>query len=136
MVLPEYADCHGRNPAPEKYPLVLCAGVRRPQFFHSRTYRMPWLSDLEHHTLLDIHPEDAARLGIKDGDEVELTTPVGSHSYRACLNTGVLPGSVNVLHDDGNEQNINDLVSADYYDPISGFPGFRCYFCSVRRKER
>lgn len=43
----------------EAYPLILNTGSRKPQLFHARTYRVPWLAGLEEATLVEIHPKDA-----------------------------------------------------------------------------
>lgn len=129
--LPVFRPCMEQNPAPEKYPFILCAGGRRPQFFHSRTYRVPWLANLEPHTLASLNPADAERLGIQDGGRLKVKTPIGERTYLAETVPGVLPGVIYIVHDDEGDQNVNDLIAADYLDPLSGFPGYRCYFCRV-----
>ena len=142
-VLEKYSDLPGHDPLPvytdwrdvigdrEKYPLILSTGGRKPQLFHSRTYRMSWISGLEPHTLADMSPADAERLGIRDGDPVELSTPLGSLKLVASIDHGVREGEVFVFHDDPYA-NINRLIAGDYIDPISGFPGFKSYICSVK----
>lgn len=42
--LPVYHDFREKLPMDE-YPLILTTGSRKPQLFHSRTYRMPWLAN-------------------------------------------------------------------------------------------
>ena len=44
--------------------------------------------------VLKINPADAARLGIKDGDDVRVTSPVASIEVKARLWEGVRPGTV------------------------------------------
>lgn len=141
-VLEQYGECEGHEPLPvytdwrekaglgEEYPFVLCTGARKAHFFHSRTYRMGWISGLENHTLATICPADAEALGVKDGDKVRLTTPVGSMEYVVDMDHGVKSGVVHVYHDDP-EQNINFLLDDRYSDPISGFPGYRSYVCRL-----
>lgn len=58
----------------EAYPLILNTGSRKPQLFHARTYRVPWLAGLEKATLVEIHPEDAKKYGIADGDMVRVSS--------------------------------------------------------------
>ena len=142
-MLEKYSDLPGHDPLPvytdwrdvigdrEKYPLILSTGGRKPQLFHSRTYRMSWISGLEPHTLADMSPADAERLGIRDGDPVELSTPLGSLKLVASIDHGVREGEVFVFHDDP-DANINRLIAGDYIDPLSGFPGFKSYICSVK----
>lgn len=134
-VLPEFQAPAELNPDPEKYPLTLCVGAKRPQFFHSRTYRLPWLANLEPHTVANVSPATAQRLGLKDGQAVKVTSPVAERIYRLEVDTGLLDGVVHLCHDDEGDQNGNDLIDAEYGDPISGFPGFRCYFCGITPLE-
>lgn len=132
--LPEFHDPGELNPDPEKYPFTLCVGTKRPQFFQSRTYRLPWLAGLEPYDIVNICPEDAAAMGVKDGDKLRITTPTASAVYTVEVDSGILKGSVYILHDQP-ENDGNVLIGADYYDPISGFPGFRCYFCGLEAVE-
>lgn len=134
-VLPEFTDPAQQNPDPERFPLTLCVGAKRPQFFHSRTYRLPWLAGLETHTVVNTSPALAERLGLQNRQIVTVTTPVAKQSYPLEIDSGLRDDTVHLCHDDDGGQNGNDLVSADYLDPISGFPGFRCYFCNLSRAE-
>ena len=144
-LLERYAEHEGHDPLPlytdwrddglkEEYPFILCTGARKAHFFHSRTYRMDWISGLEPHTLATISPVDAEVIGVKDGDWVRLTTPIGSAEYMVDVDHGVKPGVVHAYHDDP-ERNINFLLDDQYNDPISGFPGYRSYFCRLEKAE-
>ena len=81
--------------------------------------------------VLRLNPADAERLGIQDGGRLKVKTPIGERTYLAETVPGVLPGGIYIVHDDEGDQNVNDLIAADYLDPLSGFPGYRCYFCRV-----
>lgn len=128
--LPVYTDWREKAGFGEEYPWILCTGARKAHMFHSRTYRVDWLSGLEPHTLAAISPADAEKLGVAQGDAVRLTTPVGSMEYTVDIDHGVKPGVVHVYHDDP-EQNINWLLDDQYNDPISGFPGYRSCACRL-----
>lgn len=130
--LPVYHDWRDTVGDREKYPMVLVTGGRKPQLFHSRTYRMKWISNLEPHTVAVIGIKDAERLDVKDGDAVTVETPVGKLDYMVSIDSGVLPGVVHIVHDDG-EQNVNLLMEDTYIDPISGFPGFRSFICNIHK---
>ena len=129
--LPEWQDYRKTLPMAE-YPFILATGTRLPQLFHSRTYRMPWLTELEKPDKVEIHPDDAAALSIAQGDIVRLSTPLGSVELWADLRVECLPGVVNVYHGSGSKD-INYLLDAGYLDPVSGFPGFKSYCCKIER---
>ncbi|MBR5284438.1 MAG: molybdopterin-dependent oxidoreductase, partial [Clostridia bacterium] len=131
--LPVYHDYREKLPL-EEYPLILSTGSRKPQLFHSRTYRMPWLAKLEQYPLLEVHPTDAKKYGLTEGDVVALSTPVGTMDFVMTENTGTLPGTVNIYHGAG-DQDINYIFDDNYLDPISGFPGFKSYCCRLTKKE-
>lgn len=130
--LPIYRDFREQLPM-EEYPLILATGSRKPQLFHSRTYRLPWLANLEETPVIDIHPEDARKLSLENGEEVVLRTPVGAMELSVNLDSSCLPGVVNVYHGAG-EKDINYLVDDKYLDPISGFPGYKSYCCRIEKK--
>lgn len=129
--LPIYKDFRDQLPM-DKYPLILTTGTRKPQLFHSRTYRLPWISRLEMSPVVEMHPQDAGELDICDGDSVLLTTPVGTMTMTAVLDTSCLKGAVNVYHGAGNKD-INLLLDDKYVDPISGFPGYKSYCCKIEK---
>ncbi len=133
--LPVYTDWRGKAGLGEEYPMILCTGARKAHFFHSRTYRMDWLSGLERHTLAAISPIDAEKLGLAEGDPVRLTTPIGSMEYTVSIDHGVKPGVVHVYHDDP-KHNINCLLDDQYNDPISGFPGYRSWVCRLEERGK
>lgn len=117
-----------------QYPLILSTGNRKPQFFHARVYRMAWLSNIEKATLVEIHPEDGEKYHIKDGATVKVVSPSGEMVGIAAYTIAGKPGVVNIYH--GNPKgDANELIGKDYLDPISGFPGYRSYFCRIERVE-
>ena len=131
--LPTYRDYRKELPLDE-FPLILSTGSRKPQLFHSRTYRHSWLADLEKYPLVEIHPDDAQKYNISDGDLVTLTTPVGAMDFVLSENTSTLKGTVNIYHGAGTDD-INYIMDDNYLDPISGFPGFKSYCCRLSKKE-
>jgi anaerobic selenocysteine-containing dehydrogenase len=146
--LAEYAESHGyealpiyRPPryspeaAPElaaEYPFILNTGSRLPMFVHSRTFRVPWNRMLRPRAAADLHPADAARLGVSQGDRIRISTPSGSIEVDANLTGSGLPGVVHMYHG-YREADVNTLFEPDYQDPISGFPGYKSLLCQVQR---
>ena len=147
LVLERYRESHGYEGLPvyhdyraetkidrNQYPLILSTGNRKPQFFHARVYRMAWLSNIEKATLVEIHPEDGEKYHIKDGATVKVVSPSGEMVGIAAYTIAGKPGVVNIYH--GNPKgDANELIGKDYLDPISGFPGYRSYFCRIERVE-
>lgn len=118
----------------ETYPLILNTGCRKPQYFHARTYRMSWLDGLQQSPLIEMHPEDAKSKGIEEGDAVTISSPAGAVNGTAAYNISGRPGVVYMYHGDGRGD-ANELIDKDYLDPISGFPGYKSYFCNVKKTE-
>jgi anaerobic selenocysteine-containing dehydrogenase len=117
----------------KKYPFILNTGSRLPMFVHTRTYRLSWTSSLRpNHPCADLNSEDAAKLGIKQGDTIRIASPKDSVTVKANLTQMVQPGVVHIYH--GNQQaDANLLFEADYLDPLSGFPGFKSALCKVEK---
>jgi anaerobic selenocysteine-containing dehydrogenase len=114
------------------YPLVLGTGTRLPMFIHSRMFRIPWTRSLRRDPMVDLNPVDAATYGIVQGDRVELSTPFGSIRVKANVTELARAGVAHMFHD-YPEADVNTLLSGDYLDPISGFPGFKASLCAVKK---
>ena len=146
-VLEAYRDSHGYEGLPvyrdyreesgvdrEQYPFILNTGSRKPQYFHSRMNRIPWVAALEEATLVEMHPSDLEALKIQEGEQVTVLSPGGKMDGIAAAVRNNLPGVVHIYH--GNKKGeANELIPLSYLDPISGFPGYKSYFCTVKRKE-
>lgn len=130
--LPVYHDFRKQLPM-DQYPMILATGSRKPQLFHSRTYRMSWLRNLELYAVIDMHPDDAEKLQLENDELVEIETPVGKMDLKVCIDSSNLRGMVNVYHGAG-KKDINLLLDKEYLDPISGFPGYKSYCCVIRKK--
>ncbi len=89
---------------------------------------------LEPVALIDIHPEDAAKYDVSNGETVILRTPQGTLELQINYDSSCLKGVVNVYHGAG-EKDINLLMGENYLDPVSGFPGFKSYCCRIEKKE-
>ena len=44
------------------------------------------------------------------------------------------PGIVHVYHGNAKGE-ANDLIDRNYLDPISGFPGYKSYFCKIEKEK-
>ncbi len=112
------------------YPLLLNTG-RTVEHWHTRTKtgRVPILEALAPEAWVEIHPKDAADLGLSSGDLVTISSTRGSVArIRARVTAIVRPGEVFVpFHWD--ERCANRLTD-DQFDPISREPNYKQ--CAVR----
>ena len=143
LVMEKYRESHGirglpvyceyRDAQPYRsgeYPLILNTGSRRPQWFHARMYRIPWLARLEKAPLVQIHPSDGAGYGIREGQRVRVVSPAGSITGYAEYNIAQKQGVVHIYHG-LKGADANELIPESWKDPVSGFPGYKSYFCRI-----
>ncbi len=133
--LPSYRDPLEDQNDPEtkeKYPFYLCTGARLAHAVHSRTHEVPWLRSIRPDPLVEIHPDDAKRLGVKDGDDVLMSSPYGEITMKAKLTIKNKPGVVLALHG-YTEANVCDLEGRDHLDPYSGYPGHKGMRCNITK---
>lgn len=116
----------------EEYPFVAMCGARLPYAMHSRCHKVPQLRKLRPEPLVDICPEDAERLGIVKGDNVEIFNSVGSIVMKANPNKRIAPGEISMYHG-YEEANSNELIPIDLLDPYTGFPAYKQVNCNIRK---
>ena len=58
---------------------------------NGHTHNVPWLFDLFPAARLWIHPETAAKIGLKDGDKVEYESSTGKYQAKVLITAGVRP---------------------------------------------
>ena len=112
-----------------EYPLVLNTG-RQLQHWHTGTMtrRSRALDAIAPEAMVEIHPEDAARLGIAERELVRVSSRRGSIRLRARLTDDVQVGSVFIpMH--YREAAVNELTDPSL-DPFGKIPEFK--FCAVR----
>jgi anaerobic selenocysteine-containing dehydrogenase len=81
--------------------MVLLPTFRLPTLIHTRSGNAKWLQELSHTNPLWVHPEDAGRIGIADGDLVRVATAIGYFVPRAWVTEGIHPGIVACSHHTG-----------------------------------
>ena len=87
---------HWRNLADGEMPLV--PTFRLPTLIHTRSGNAKWLQELSHTNPLWVHPRDARRLGLADGDLVRVSTKIGWFVPRVWVTEGIHPGVVACSH--------------------------------------
>lgn len=82
----------------EKYPLVLTTGARPWAFFHSEQRQVKRLRKIKPDPQIEIHPQTAENLGIKNGDWVWIENDFGKCKQRAKITPIVDPRVVAADH--------------------------------------
>jgi anaerobic selenocysteine-containing dehydrogenase len=126
------------------YPYILITGRRLPGFFHTENRQLPWMRELHRDPVVEIHPETAAKEGLREGDWVIIESPRGKARQRAKLFAGIDPRVVSAEHgwwfpektDPGHgwdESNINVLTDNAYEscDPAMGATPVRTLLCKI-----
>ncbi len=111
------------------WPLTLNTGRYRDQWHTmTRTGLSPKLARHREEPLVEIHPDDAARLGLKEGDIVRVATPQGESLFRAMPSEGQRCGDIfTPIHwtDRQSTGGRTGLLPRPLTDPHSGQPGFK-----------
>jgi anaerobic selenocysteine-containing dehydrogenase len=113
------------------HPLILTSGGRSRNYTNSQGRLLETLRVREPNARLQIHPADATARAVREGDRVEVTSPVGSIVMKAWVTNIVPQGVVHAFHGWAGH-NVNELIPDVGLDPISGFPPFKSSLCEVR----
>jgi sulfite reductase (NADPH) flavoprotein alpha-component len=121
------------------YPFVLNTGRLQHQWHTlTKTGKVASLNRLNPGPFVELHPADAARLAVKDGDYLEIRSRLGRAVLPAVVTERVLPGGCFApFHWSdlfGEHLSIN-AVTLDEVDPISRQPGFKYCAVSLQRVE-
>lgn len=127
----------------EKYPLTLITGSRQQPYFVSNNRQIRSLRKLEPFPLVSIHPETAARYGIREGDWVWIENEKGRITQKAVFSPLLKPDVINCQFgwwypeagapDYGwRESNINMLTYLDgEHDAYMGSYRMRALLCRI-----
>ena len=77
---------------------LMTTGARQPVYFHSEHRQLPWCRELWPAPRLEMNPNDAARLGLEQGDWVWIESPWGKVREVLDLHYGISKGVVNANH--------------------------------------
>jgi anaerobic selenocysteine-containing dehydrogenase len=76
----------------------LLPNFRLPQHIHSRSANAKWLVEIAHRNPIWIHPSDAAKLGVAEGDLLKIETEIGWFVDKVWVTEGIKPGVVGCSH--------------------------------------
>ena len=138
---PEYQE-KGVTPD-EDYPLQLSGG-KLAAHCNVHTQNNPYLTEITPENWVEISPEDATKNHIKDGDYVEISSPLAKTTIMAKVTERVQPGVATVRHGHGfgrwgggslakgKGAHINPLVDSQV-SPVSGANAYFECKVSIRK---
>nr|WP_246067089.1 molybdopterin dinucleotide binding domain-containing protein [Cytobacillus solani] len=116
----------------EDYPFTLTTG-RRYESYNTHTQTRFYAGGVkikQTEESLDIHPDDAAKLGIETGELVEISSRRGSLQVKVKVTEQVAPGLVFMsFHFSDVPTNV---LTINEFDPISGTAEFKACAVNIR----
>jgi anaerobic selenocysteine-containing dehydrogenase len=128
-----------------KYPMTLLTGVKTRVFWHSDGRQLDWARKKLRDPEIEIHPKDAAKRGIKEGDWVWVESTRASRvKLKAKISEVVPEGVASAQHawwfpekpppEHGCfDSNINVITIDIPCDPISGTPTYKGLLCEITK---
>jgi anaerobic selenocysteine-containing dehydrogenase len=129
------------EPAPDpQRPFILAAGERR-SYNANQIYRDPAWRKVDPHGALRLHPDDAAALGLGDGDAATVESERGAIDVVVELDDSVRRGVATLPHGYGTRfrggtavgPELNRLTSAAHCDPLTRTPYHKYVPVAIRR---
>jgi anaerobic selenocysteine-containing dehydrogenase len=126
----------------KEYPFILTTGAKMKDFFHSEGRQIASLRRRNPDPLVEIHPETAASLGIREKDWVWIETLHGRVKMRAKVFDGIARDVVSAQHawwfpEEGppeygwKKSSVNLLFGDMEYDPDTGSESLRSALCRI-----
>lgn len=118
-----------------EYPLYLTTG-RVVEHWHTATMtrNAGGLRKANLEAVLEIHPEDAKRIGAGGADKVRVRSRRGSGVYRVKITETARPGTVFVhMHD---PERLANAITIDALDPVSKEPEFKICAVAVENEAK
>jgi len=119
-----------------EYPLIGCSAGKTVNYVHTQFRHIAALREREPEPWVRIHPRDAGKRGIDDGDWARIRSLRGSIRMKAEVSDATLPGVVSISSCWGEgfpEANMNILVDDQARDPVVGSTGDRSFLCEVEK---
>lgn len=124
------------------YPFILMAGERR-SYNANQIYRNPAWRKVDPHGAMRMHPDDAERLGLADGEKATCTSERDSIDVVIEIDDGVRTGMVTLPHGYGMRYQdsapigpeLNRLTSGTHCDPLSRTPFHKYVPVHIRKLE-
>jgi anaerobic selenocysteine-containing dehydrogenase/Fe-S-cluster-containing dehydrogenase component len=121
----------------EEYPLLCGTGLKLGIHTHTQFHTLPGIREIEPERFVEIHPNQARRMSVHDGDRVRITSPWGSVGAVARLREGSAEDVAMLSYGYGQDyaqsewRSSNDMTSHKPSDPISGATSNRRVPCRL-----
>jgi anaerobic selenocysteine-containing dehydrogenase len=128
----------------EEYPLLLISGARRLAGYNTWTHHIAPLAEKLGGNWAILNPEDASRIGARDGETVRVQSAVGELEIEARLSPDIRPGVIAIHQFFGHKYetgtstsrrfpgvNVNLLHDDRVRDRFCGMPVFNGTPCRV-----
>jgi formate dehydrogenase major subunit len=115
----------------EDFPFRLTTG-RRLDSFNTGVQTGGYTSPLRHEETLDISPEDAERLGVREGERVRISSRRGAVDAPVRPAPGLRPGLLFMTLHSPDDVDVNNLT-IDAWDPKSGTAEFKATAVNVEK---
>jgi len=121
--IPEYRPPRYVSHPQKDFPFILTTGARKYLYYHSRYRNIKRFRSHIPAAEMEIHPDDAAKLGVKDMEQVRVTSEYGSIDIPAKVvhEREIRRGTLQITHG-WEDVNVNLITPDHVNDPISGFP--------------
>lgn len=121
------------EPTDEEYPFILTTGRTRDQWHTmTRTGKIETLMRSEPSSFIEIHPEDAKKLALKEGETTEIISRRGKLQAPCRITTDIRQGCCFVPFHWGSlwSKAVANEATIDSFDPVSKQPELK--FCAVK----
>lgn len=141
---------HREPPRDPAFPFRVFIGVREDPYFQTGQRQLPSARRLSPLPTTFVHPEDAARLGLAEGDWAEISSHHGAVTATVSIRPEMLPGHLRVPHgwwfpellgtvaDAAADQHNDGMLiasSPDHLDAEQGVPQFKGFAGTIRRLD-
>jgi anaerobic selenocysteine-containing dehydrogenase len=132
--LPVYKSPDYIENAEVEFPFAMITGARKLVYYHSRNKEFKRFRTAVPNGEVEMHPADAAALGVKSGDRVKVTSKIGSIEIEVSVRheNEIMPGIIQITHG-WKESNVNMITHDDKFDPIDGFPLMKAVKVNIQK---
>lgn len=110
--IPQYIKSHVHEDEMDRdkgdYPLV--PTFRLPVLIHSRSGNAKWLTEIANRNPIWMHPSDAKKFDLGDGDLIKVNTEIGYFVDRIWITEGMKPGVIACSHHLGRWRRPQDKI--------------------------